>query len=112
MIALLLKSIISITSFILTLLSAILLLIGLLGSSSQGSSCSQRRRAKLLAKLARGFKSFWKEGKCNTLNRELLEIVRDRDIANRLVNLAKLNYPGKSEEWYLEKVIYDLRRGR
>ncbi|HBE18177.1 MAG TPA: hypothetical protein DEG17_16455 [Cyanobacteria bacterium UBA11149] len=112
MIVLFLESIINITSFILTILSAILLSIGLLGSSSQRRSCSQRRRANLFSKLAHSFKSFWKEGKCHALNRELLQIVRDRDIASRLVMSAKLNYPGKSEEWYLEKVIYDLRRGR
>jgi len=36
----------------------------------------------------------------------------DRNVAYRLVNSAKKSNPGKSEQWYLEKVIYDLNRDR
>ena len=28
----------------------------------------------------------------------------------KLVNFEKYKHPGKSESWYLEKVIYSLRR--
>jgi hypothetical protein len=33
-------------------------------------------------------------------------------MAERLLNLAQENYPGKSDEWYLEKVIFDLEGDR
>jgi hypothetical protein len=36
----------------------------------------------------------------------------DRDVAERLVSSAKRSNPGKSEQWYWEKVIYDLNRDR
>lgn len=34
----------------------------------------------------------------------------DRQLAIRLINKAKLRFPGKSERWYHEKVLYDLER--
>ncbi len=34
----------------------------------------------------------------------------DRALALRLIEQAKLKYPGQSERWYVEKVIYDLGR--
>lgn len=47
----------------------------------------------------------------NRLYRELLTLVRGQcDIAERLINLEKIKHPGQSESWYLDKVIYDLRR--
>lgn len=36
----------------------------------------------------------------------------DRDVAERLVSSAKRSNPGQSEQWYWEKVIYDLNRDR
>jgi hypothetical protein len=48
---------------------------------------------------------------CKNLRRKLLNLVH-RDIADRLIDCAKRQHPGKSERWYLEKVIYDLQRGR
>ncbi|MEO1431878.1 MAG: hypothetical protein AAFV71_23015 [Cyanobacteria bacterium J06633_8] len=48
---------------------------------------------------------------CKALRRKLLNLVH-RDTADRLINSAKRQHPGKSERWYLEKVIYDLQRGR
>lgn len=48
---------------------------------------------------------------CRTLRRKLLNLVH-HDTAERLINSAKRQHPGKSERWYLEKVIYDLQRGR
>lgn len=45
------------------------------------------------------------------LRRELLTIVHgQQDTANRLIGYEKRNHPGHAEAWYLEKVIYDLRR--
>lgn len=34
----------------------------------------------------------------------------DKDLAERLINLQKRKNPGHREEWYWEKVIYDLER--
>lgn len=31
---------------------------------------------------------------------------------NRQIERLKERYPGRSEEWYLEKIIYDLERDR
>lgn len=36
----------------------------------------------------------------------------DSDVAQRLISSAKKANPGKSEQWYLDKVIYDLNRDR
>ena len=48
---------------------------------------------------------------CRELRRKLLNLVH-YDTADRLIDSAKRQHPGKSERWYLEKVIYDLQRGR
>ena len=51
--------------------------------------------------------------KCAQLRKELISRMRCRqDVAQRLIALAKRQNPGKSERWYLEKVIFDLKRGR
>ncbi|MCJ8279987.1 MAG: hypothetical protein MJK14_08730 [Rivularia sp. ALOHA_DT_140] len=59
----------------------------------------------------RGFYSRKSERGCRTLRRKLLNLVH-HDTADRLISSAKRQHPGKSERWYLEKVIYDLQRGR
>ena len=47
----------------------------------------------------------------NELHHELMSLLHNRtDTAQRLVNLEKIKHPGQSESWYLDKVIYDLRR--
>jgi hypothetical protein len=47
------------------------------------------------------------------IDRKLLQAVKgDKALAKRLLNHARERHPGKSEKWYAEKVIYDLRRGR
>ncbi|MEA5617942.1 hypothetical protein VB711_08835 [Cronbergia sp. UHCC 0137] len=44
---------------------------------------------------------------------ELLSLLRhDRETAERLLRFEQKKNPGKSEKWYLEKVIYDLKRDR
>jgi len=45
------------------------------------------------------------------LKRELLRRVSP-ETAERLVAAERAKHPGKSEHWYLEKVLYDLKRGR
>ncbi len=57
------------------------------------------------------YQSYKSEKRCNALRNQLLNLVHS-DIAERLINSAKRQHPGKSERWYLEKVIYDLQRGR
>lgn len=45
------------------------------------------------------------------LRMKLLSLVRGNlETAQRLVNQEKLKNPGMSENWYWEKVIYDLER--
>jgi hypothetical protein len=52
-----------------------------------------------------------KDAKNHALRRELMTLVNGQsDVANRLLRHARDRYPGKTEQWYLEKVIYDLRR--
>lgn len=45
------------------------------------------------------------------LKRELLRRVSP-ETAERLIASERAKHPGKSEHWYLEKVIYNLKRGR
>ncbi|MGL5063333.1 MAG: hypothetical protein ACRC62_25415 [Microcoleus sp.] len=47
----------------------------------------------------------------NRIDRTLLRAVKgDKALAERLLNYARNRYPGKSEKWYVEKVLYDLER--
>ena len=48
-----------------------------------------------------------------SLQRKLMLLLHeDHRAAERLIQQATLKYPGKSADWYLEKVIYDLQRDR
>lgn len=49
--------------------------------------------------------------KCANLRRELHRRV-SATTAERLVEHERFKYPNKPESWYLDKVIYDLKRGR
>ncbi|AFY71470.1 hypothetical protein Pse7367_3225 [Thalassoporum mexicanum PCC 7367] len=58
-----------------------------------------------------GLGNLSKNAKNNSLKRELMTLVHGQsDVANRLLRHARDRHPGKTEQWYLEKVIYDLRR--
>lgn len=47
------------------------------------------------------------------LRRQLFPLVHgDWNLANRLIESVRRNNPGRSEDWYWEKVIYDLERDR
>lgn len=47
------------------------------------------------------------------LQRKLLRLLHeDQRVADRLITQATFKYPGKSSDWYVEKVIYDLQRDR
>ena len=47
----------------------------------------------------------------NRLDPTLVRAARgNRRLAKRLLDNARQRHPGKSEQWYVEKVIYDLER--
>ncbi|MDJ0724378.1 MAG: hypothetical protein QNJ38_04630 [Prochloraceae cyanobacterium] len=46
------------------------------------------------------------------LRQKLVKLIGDRQTASRLVEGAKKRHPGRSNDWLVEKVIYDLERDR
>jgi Zn-dependent protease len=63
--------------------------------------------------LVNWWQRFCEDVECAPLRRKLLNLVQNRwDTAERLIASAKRRNPGKSERWYLEKVIYDIQRDR
>ncbi|GAB4201766.1 MAG: hypothetical protein Fur006_54550 [Coleofasciculaceae cyanobacterium] len=67
----------------------------------------------MFATLGNAVQGYFEKAKCTQLRKELLTLVRCRhDAAERLITLAKRKNPGKAKRWYLEKVIWDLKRGR
>jgi Tfp pilus assembly major pilin PilA len=56
--------------------------------------------------------AFWQDYKNRGgVHPDLLQATKgNKALAKRLLEDAKLRYPGKSERWYLEKVLYDLQR--
>ncbi|GAB4551963.1 MAG: hypothetical protein Tsb0014_45980 [Pleurocapsa sp.] len=47
----------------------------------------------------------------NKLYHDLMILVHGQsNTAQRLIDLERIKHPGQSESWYLDKVIYDLRR--
>ena len=47
----------------------------------------------------------------NQLHQELMTLVHNRsDTVQKLVNLQKVKHPGQSESWYLDKVIFELKK--
>lgn len=54
-----------------------------------------------------------KDTAAKMLRQRLLRLVGGYwEIAQRLIEQAKYNYPGMTEEWYMEKVIHDLESDR
>ena len=45
-----------------------------------------------------------------SLARQLQDTAKNKGVARRLLEQAKFKYPGKSDRWYVEKIIYDLER--
>jgi hypothetical protein len=54
----------------------------------------------------------WKDNKDREgIPAEVLRAAKgDKKLAKRLLESARLRYPGKSDRWYHEKVLYDLER--
>jgi len=46
------------------------------------------------------------------LRRQLLRLINDPKTANRLLMGIEKDHPHRDPDWFAEKVIYDLRRGR
>ncbi len=70
-------------------------------------------------KTSRNLKSWWQQYResveCSRLRQELRlllygEAGNEEDIAKKLIDFEKYAHPGELESWYLEKVIYDLRK--
>ncbi|MBD2243215.1 hypothetical protein [Nostoc sp. FACHB-888] len=58
-------------------------------------------------------KSYRNDPKNRQLQSDLLALLRgDVRTAKRLLRQQRQNCPGRSDNWYLEKVIYDLERDR
>ena len=70
----------------------------LIGGFSQGSRSSP-------------FKNIKQDLRVPPLRREILKRISP-ETAERLIASERMKNPGKSEQWYLEKVLYDLKRGR
>ena len=57
------------------------------------------------------WQGYRESNRSNQLQHELMTLLHDRsDTAQRLVNLEKVKHPDQLESWYLDKVIYDLKR--
>lgn len=57
--------------------------------------------------------SYLKDPKNRELQHKLIEMLRgDTATAKRLLKRQRQLHKGKSDNWYLEKVIYDLERDR
>ncbi len=54
----------------------------------------------------------WTDGKDREgIPADLLRATKgDKNLAKRLLANARIRYPGKSDRWYLEKILYDLER--
>ncbi len=79
---------------------------------SAGKPTSRRRRRR---KATRPFQEPVRPAgnvRAATQRRLMLLLHDDRRAADRLLTQVRLKYPGKSETWYWEKVIFDLERDR
>jgi tetratricopeptide (TPR) repeat protein len=64
----------------------------------------------------KGFSNYFSQSGATSLTELQNKLIRMvggfRDIADRLVDIARYKYPGMPEEWYWEKAIRDLERDR
>ncbi len=66
-----------------------------------------------LSNLRKWWQDLQADIECAPLEQKLNELVKRRwDVAERLLKSQKLRNPNQKRKWYLEKVIYDLKRGR
>jgi hypothetical protein len=61
--------------------------------------------------LNKWWQKYREANRSNQLHHELMILLHGQsDTAQRLIDLEQIKHPGKSKSWYLDKVIYDLRR--
>ena len=61
--------------------------------------------------LNKWWQGYRESDRASKLHHELMILLHGQsDTAQRLINLEKIKHPGQSESWYLDKVVYDLRR--
>jgi hypothetical protein len=82
-------------------------------STLKSGRLQRRRKQTFIIKqgFIEKFKERFEEWRCASLKRKLLQRLQP-DTASRLITSARFKTPGKPEHWYLEKVLYDLKRGR
>lgn len=67
----------------------------------------------MVSQLISAINDYFEDAKCDQLRKEVFNRVKCRqDTADRLIALVKRQNQGKTERWCLEKVIWDLKRGR
>jgi len=96
---------------------AVVIIVAGLSIAVFSRSASARRknrqgRGSLLENLVEWYQQMSQNRQCAPLRKKLLKLARSQDLAERLIDHEKRKNPGKPEHWYLEKIIYDLRRGR
>lgn len=79
---------------------------------SPSTNSRRRNRRPTFRNLVNWYQQTSENAKCASLRKELLRLARSQERAERLISVEKLKNPGKPEYWYLEKVIYDFKRGR
>ncbi len=68
---------------------------------------------RAVAGQSRSHSSPVRSGREQELHGQLIKMLGgDRGTAERLLENTRSNHPGRSEQWHLEKVIFDLERDR
>ena len=61
--------------------------------------------------LNKWWQGYRESNRSNKLHHELMILLHGQsDTAQRLIDLEKIKHPGQPESWYLDKVVYDLKR--
>lgn len=94
-----------------TILAAIVFAFIAAKSPSKHSSSTPNTRNPKNSSGQKGWFGRSRQGNSGRLWRELLKRVDD-STAKRLIDSEKQKNPGQAESWYLDKVLYDLKRGR
>lgn len=68
----------------------------------------------MFTKIQGWWQQYREAARCSNLRRELWLMLygkgNEEELAETLVKSEKYAHPGKRESWYLERVIYNLRR--
>lgn len=102
---------VNLVRFLIAVAAAALLIYCLKSTSKCKRLARQSNQTFIRLGLGEKFQKRFEEWNSASLKRELQQRVKS-DTAERLMSSARIKNPGKSERWYLEKVLYDLKRGR